>query len=81
MVSWCFARSARRDHVVPETGHERFVVNGREARAKGRNDELTVKLLAHSRRRGRDSLEGACDRSPRFTDRWPPGFARPPHGR
>ena len=46
MVSLCFARSPRRDHAAPETGHQGFVVNGRAARAKGRNGKLTVKLLA-----------------------------------
>jgi len=37
MVSLCFARTPYRDHAAPETCDYGFVVNGRGARAKGRN--------------------------------------------
>jgi len=55
MVSSCFARTPCRDHAAPETCDYGFVVNGLEARAKGRNGKSPVISLARSRRCGRDS--------------------------
>jgi len=54
MVSSWFARTPCRDHAAPETCGYGIVVNGLEARAKGRFGKSPAISLAHSRRRGRE---------------------------